>query len=293
VTNTRAGLIAVVLTAALVSLSSIFSRFSYDLGNNPQTLILLRYLMFCPLCLLLIKLTGQSLNLARQQFPATYLAGFFYTLGSGSLLASMYFLPVSLAIVIFYTYPILTLAGRRLIDRQAPGLIEAVCFLLAFFGLFLALNISGARPDTVGVMFALTASASMSVSYLISDSRLKAVPSITLTFHLAVAGLILAAVLIITTRSFNPGQISLANIVYILGAILCFAFAFIFMFKGISLIGAVNTSMILNLEPVFTIALSVLLLGESLSEIQLIGAVLVIAAIVVVQLYQARKRYLA
>ena len=58
---------------------------------------------------------------------------------------------------------------------------------------------------------------------------------------------------------------------------------------GLEVIGPVKTSMLLNTEPILTIFLAAILLGERLSLIQLIGAVLVITGIILIT-SEATKR---
>lgn len=276
----------VMLTALLVSLSSIFSRFAYDAGANPQTLVFFRFLLFSSLYLVIAGIVSKPLHLPRQNRFFVYLAGGFYTLGSGALLASMFYLPVSLAIVIFYTYPIFTLAGEKFAAGERLKPIETGCFVLAFTGLLLALKIDFLTLNATGVGLATIASLAMSASYLTSEKKLKSVKPFLLTFHLALCGLVIMTLYILLTGSFNPGKFTSTALLSVFLASLCFSAAFFCMFKGISLIGAVNTAMILNLEPVFTIGLAFLLLNESLAAIQIFGAVLVIISIITVQRYR-------
>ena len=282
----KAGIAIVTLTALLVSLSSIFSRFAYDAGANPQTLILFRFSLFCLLYLIMACTTSAALRLPQKNRAYVYLAGSFFTLGSGSLLASMFFLPVSLAIVIFYTYPLITLAGEKFLARRLPSLIEIGCFMLAFIGLILALNIQTNAINPIGIGLAITASLGMSASYLVSEKKLKEIVPFLLTFHMALSGFVIMTLFIVFTRSYNPGELVSSNLIFVFLASFSFATAFFFMFKGINLIGAVNTAMILNLEPIFTIGLAFAFLNESLSSSQFMGAALVLLAIIIVQRYQ-------
>ena len=286
----RFGFAIVTLTALLVSLSSIFSRFAYDAGANPQTLVMFRFLLFCLLYLLIAATTSTTLSLPKHNRGYVYLAGSFFTLGSGSLLASMFFLPVSLAIVIFYTYPLITLAGEKILARKKPEPLEIGCFMLAFIGLILALNIRADTVNPIGVGLAITASLGMSASYLVSENKLKAIEPLLLTFHMAICGLAMMSAYVLITQSFNPGKLVGSNMFFVFLASLSFATAFFFMFKGINLIGAVNTAMILNLEPIFTIGLAFAFLNETLSKSQFIGAALVLLAIIIVQRYQNVKK---
>jgi len=73
-------------------------------------------------------------------------------------------------------------------------------------------------------------------------------------------------------------------------AVLSFAAAFLGMFLGVQLIGASRTAMLMNLKPVLTLVLVVLLLNEDLSGHQFLVAALVIAAIVAAQIAAPNKQ---
>ena len=63
------------------------------------------------------------------------------------------------------------------------------------------------------------------------------------------------------------------------GAAVCFALAVTFLFMAIGQIGPLKTGMIDNGSPVWSILVAAILLGEVLSPLQILGAVLVMAAI--------------
>jgi drug/metabolite transporter (DMT)-like permease len=60
-------------------------------------------------------------------------------------------------------------------------------------------------------------------------------------------------------------------------------------FAGIAWIGGVRTSLVMNLEPIASIALGSILLSQFLSDRQLIGAALVIAAVTAVKWLNGKK----
>lgn len=56
------------------------------------------------------------------------------------------------------------------------------------------------------------------------------------------------------------------------------------MFVGVNLTGPSRTAMVMNLEPVMTVGLAIIILEEGLEGNQLLGATLVIATIVATQI---------
>ena len=68
-----------------------------------------------------------------------------------------------------------------------------------------------------------------------------------------------------------------------------YSFAIIGLYAAIAKLGALKTAMLLNMEPIGTIMLAWLILGQRLSPIQLVGAALVIGSI----LFVSRPRSVA
>ena len=75
---------------------------------------------------------------------------------------------------------------------------------------------------------------------------------------------------------------TMSELLKLVGSGLFIATGYITFFSGLRIIGPVRASILLNAEPVYTIALAALFLGERLSLIQLFGAALVITGIVLI-----------
>ncbi|MBZ0216033.1 MAG: DMT family transporter, partial [Fimbriimonadaceae bacterium] len=69
----------------------------------------------------------------------------------------------------------------------------------------------------------------------------------------------------------------------LVGGVVTFGTAYYLMFAGVRLIGATRTSIVMNLEPIFTALLSAFILLEALSPLQILGAVLVILSVAAAQ----------
>ena len=60
-------------------------------------------------------------------------------------------------------------------------------------------------------------------------------------------------------------------------------------FAGMSRVGATNASIISTLEPVITVLLSVALLNENITPLQIGGGVLILVGILILQLWAGNK----
>lgn len=285
---------ALVLLAALsISLTNVSALFVYEAGGNPPTIIVLRNLAFLVICGTWLTASGRFRWLERRGQLICVGAGIAYTCGAAGLLLSLLSLPVSLAILIFFTFPLLTALLESALDRRPPGLGQCVCLLAALAGLYVALEVERFAFAPEGVIFAVVAAVGVAISYVWTGRALPAVDSAVMTFHMAITGLVGAAIYVAATGSFAlPANGGAGYVGWgALGvAVLGFAVAFFAMFRGVHLIGPARTAMVMNLEPVFTIALAFALLSEDLSSRKLIGAALVLAAVVASQLLLKRRR---
>ncbi len=67
------------------------------------------------------------------------------------MLGAFAYMPVSLVVLIFYTFPLLTGLFASLLDRRWPRGIEIVRIVVAFFGLALALDVSLGSLHPIGL----------------------------------------------------------------------------------------------------------------------------------------------
>jgi drug/metabolite transporter (DMT)-like permease len=72
---------------------------------------------------------------------------------------------------------------------------------------------------------------------------------------------------------------------------LVLSIAYVTLFIGLEIIGPVKTSMLLNAEPIITIILAAILLGERLAFTQLIGAGFVMAGIILISREYIKKSH--
>lgn len=278
------GVLTALAAAISISFSNILAPAVVEAGSNTATLLAFRFVCFLLVCALWMRWTGTSFALERRHRGPCIGAGIGNAVGSGALIASFLYLPISLAILIFYTFPLLTRLGECALHRRWPALYELLCLATALAGLAICLGFGFDRLNAPGLFFAIAAALSISGSFVLAGHRLKTIQPTLQTFYMGVTGLIITLAFIAATRSFAPPQFEPVAVTLMLGASVTYAAAFFAIYKGIGMIGASRTAMIMNLEPVLTIGLAILLLQEGLSPHQLFGAAMVIAAVVAAQL---------
>jgi drug/metabolite transporter (DMT)-like permease len=273
------GLVVVLATATSISFSNILSPVVYALGSNPETLLVCRFGSFLVVCGLWLKIRRIPVVIAPRDRLDCVGAGLAFTIGSASLVTAFALIPVSLAVLILYTFPLITRLAECALDRRGPTFWELAWLLAALAGLTICLGIGLARLNGTGLALAFLAAVAISCSFVWTGRRLTSVPPPVMTTYMAGTGLVVALGFTVARNAWALPPLEPVATGLMAAAALSFAGAFLGMFLGVRLIGASRTAMMMNLEPVLTVALAILLLDETLSVYQLLGAALVIASI--------------
>ena len=276
------GTVAAIVAASSYGFSFTLSKLVYDHGTNSLTLVSIRFLALVIVHWYWLRLKGQSLSVRPGVFWLVVGTGFFLFGASGGNLSAIMYVPVSLAILVFYTYPIFTLVFVGLIDRRPPRITQVGAAVVAIVGIGLALEVSFADLHLVGIGLALLGAACAALNLITAQRAMRNVSTPLMTFYAGIAAFCVSG-----SVTVGSGALALpeapagwALFAIVLGL---YCVAIVSMFTAVKWIGPVKTSLVMCVEPIVAIAFAVVLLGERLTMQQLIGAVLVIGAIAAVQ----------
>ena len=188
------GLAIVILGAFSISAHNVLVPVVYEAGTNAPTLLVIRNLGFVLVCGLWMLSRSQALALPARDLQHCIGAGLAYAITSGALIAFFGEIPISLAILVFYLFPLLTRLGESCLDRRAPSFFELLCFLAALLGLGLILGHGWDQVNALGLIYAFIAALGLSTSYLWTGRKLKHLSSTVITFHMAWSGLLAALI---------------------------------------------------------------------------------------------------
>lgn len=281
---------AITCFAALsVSISNVSLPAYYASGGNAQTFLATRYGIATLLCLAIAAFQSVPLLLPGRQLVAALGSGIVFGIGGLLLLSSFALIPVSLAILIFFTFPIITVLIQAPLERRLPGIAQFLCLLIALGGIAFALDLAEFEFDLRGVAMSSLASFCVAGSFVWSGRSLAQADSNVVTVYVSIAALAVAIGFILASDS-PVGEIRPEPDWQSFGvAIGTSVLAFIAMFRGIKLAGPTPAAMILNLEPVFTSFFAWLILSEAMTTNRIIGGGIVIAAVLVSQWLSSRQ----
>ncbi len=284
------GSLAAFVSAASFALNLVLARVVYDTGGNIHALNLVRPLFFLLAVGLVLVLARKAPVLPVRRRWASLLVGLLLTAELYAILGAIQFMPVSVAVLVNYCYPLLiALAtwtlGRGLAGQDRPSWPKALCLFTAFGGLALVLVAPGEAPAPLGLLLAFVSALVMATMLIASERTMAGQDRLVVMFHLLCVTS--AVVIVLSLTLVEPhwpagtfGWLAFA------GSTICFVLATFFLFTAVDLIGPLRTAVIDNSSPIWVILFAALLLGEVLSGRQLLGAGLVVAAVLALQLLQ-------
>lgn len=186
-------------------------------------------------------------------------------------------MPVSVAALLLFSYPLLVSLISVLFGWERLSASGILLLLISFGGLVLMFSEGSQGVSLVGVLCSLLAALSYSV-YVIIISRVSgdlpapvintlvnAGPAITLTVTAVAAG------------SFSLQFAPFCWWYVLLNAVLGGVVAYIMWFTGMKLLGAVGASALSMTEPAFAAMASLVLLGQQMKPMELVGGCILLA----------------
>ena len=274
------GALVVVVALAFTS-SVILARLAYDAGSDAVTVLALRYSVAATLLYIYFLLRGQAAWLPRPLGLKAMAIGLLVATYAYGYLGAVQYIPVSLAVLVFYTYPLLTGLAARLFEREALGPSRLAALAAGLLGVALAVGVTLRGLDARGLGLAVLGAVGLAATIILSQRTMRAAGTLGVTFYVnLVAALAYVAIGLLRGGFALPS--TPAGWHALLAMPLFFSVGITGFFAAVSLIGGVRTATIMNAEPVFTVLGAVLILGEHLAPLQLAGAALVVLAIFLV-----------
>ena len=271
------GMIFALVTACGLGAITTLAKIFYADGGDAITLMLVRLLVATLAFGLVLLMRRKSFRVSRIHRRSLAMIGLFWSGGMICYLSAVETISVSLAVLIFYTYPLLVLAWSIFRRRLPASLPLIILFAAAFLGLYLALSGSEIRLDFGGVLFALLASCGAAFTFIRGAHVASVLSPLVMTFWINAAGLLLIAPLLLDGIAM-PARLD--SVIALALATLLYLVAILSQFEALARLPAARAAFLLNLEPVVSILLAHLVLHESLTMMQTSGVILVISVII-------------
>jgi len=273
----NAGLVLIVLSASSYGIQPVFMRYAYDAGAGTMGLLALRYLAAALVLAAVVRVSGRSFLLPPGRRLAGVITGCYFAVTGSGYLGSVRLIPVSFAVLLTFTYPILVaiVSGLR---GEPMGLRRVGALVAAFVGLALALGVELGELNPLGVAFGLISAIAYTVAIFHLGQATRDTDPLVVNLHAMATGAVIFLPIAAAT-----GEIALPveplGIVGVVGMTLCYFSGVVCFFAAVPRIGTVKTAFLSQLEPVVSIVSAVLILREQLTPVQDFGVVLLFAAV--------------
>jgi drug/metabolite transporter (DMT)-like permease len=300
------GVMLVVLSACSYGSGPFFAKIVYATGTDWLTLLAWRFTFAAVASwawLFLVPAHRAGLRRVRRRHAVALIAcGTLFAANASCAFASLETVPVSLNELILAIYPVVVAVLTLRLGRSLEGRRAWIALAVSTFGV--ALTIGGVRAggNPVGIALAVGSPLVYAV-YLVLTARIAGERRGRLAREQAepptppaVAGALLVTgtwLVILTAATVArepalPTQVPAAAWPGLVGVgVIPGAIAIQAMYAGAARIGAAQAALLSTIEPVFAVTLALVLLGERLSPVQVLGGILVLSAVVVSQLRAA------
>jgi drug/metabolite transporter (DMT)-like permease len=266
---------------ALASLSAvcfgtlpIFAKYAYEDGAEPIALLAARFSASTVLLAVFAAIAKRSITLPGPRALRIFLLGALgYAFESALFFAALTRAPAAVVSLVFYSYPLWTNLGGFAtgLERFQPRSLVA----LGLAGAGIALIFSLPQTPVAGLLLALASAIAVTVYYLFAQVFVREVDPLPAAIHTA-AG---AAVSLTAVGLATGERLPAAALPEAAGLGLVTAVAFVCLYAAVAAIGSAKTAITHMLEPVTTVVLAGLLLGDEITTRIIIGAALIVSAL--------------
>jgi drug/metabolite transporter (DMT)-like permease len=276
------------LIALMMGANHVAARIAFNNGVDVATAVVFRSTVTALVIVTLLAVQGVRVSFSPRHKRMLPVIGLLIGVQSLCLYSAVARLPVALALLAFNTYPIWTAFWSWLIYRRRPERALLLAMPLILIGLALALDVFGAASGLgaqgqwsrigAGVGFALAAAGTFGLALVLTQHEAGDIDGrVRTATTMMMAGLV-ALTMVVSQGGFHlpqapAGWAGLATLTLLYGT------AFTIMFTVLPRLGVVGNSAIMNVEPVFALVLAWLILGQTIATIQVVGALIVVGAV--------------
>lgn len=266
---------------------AVFGKLAYDNGATVGTLLAVRFALAAALFWVLVLGSGAIRDLRklgrRDVAVALALGACGYAAQAGFFFAALERIDASLLSLLLYTFPSMVAIAAIALGRESADRRRLVALVIASAGLVLVLATARAGAlDALGVGLALSAAVVYTTYILVSQGVASRVRPTMLSALVCSGAAVSLAIGSAALGELRPGEVEPTGWLWLAGiAVVSTVAAVSLFFAGLRRVGPTTASVLSTVEPVVTVLLAFLVFGELLGAWQILGGLLVIAAVLV------------
>jgi probable blue pigment (indigoidine) exporter len=274
-----------VIAATSFAVSDVLAKVVFASGGDVLTLALIRGIVGLGVLFVYLRV-GPPLkpDTARTRAIALGLGLLFAAVVYG-LFEAIALITVPIAVLTYFIYPLFTGIGGWMFGVERLSWHAALAAIVAFFGLALMIGAYPHHLSVLGLAFALGAALSRAVFLLVARAELQQADPRLTTWNSLVSSTAAFAIAALVTTNWQPPHNSIGW-VSVLVVSIATASGILMLYVSTNRIGPFRTAVVMNLEPLLAGLISVPLLGEIIAPLQVVGAVVMLGALVAFQVWR-------
>ena len=265
----------ILVSAAAFGAMPIFARFAYADGVDTFTLLAVRFAMATAMLAAVLAVRRRPLPRGRVLLGLVAMGAVGYVGQAMCYFTALTLASAGLVALLLYLYPAMVAAVSAAVLKERLPATTIAALALALAGAALTVGF-GARGSLAGAALAIGAAVIYTVYIIAGTGLMRVVSPIPATLVImASAGVVYAGIVAVRGPRWPA---TVAGFAAIAAVALVTVVATVTFFAALERIGPTKASLLSTFEPIVSVVLAALVLGERLTPLALVGGALIVAA---------------
>lgn len=281
------GKICLLISAFIYGFAPVLAKFTYEGGANGITLTFLRASMCVPLLYIMAKADKKPLGLTKSELKHVLILGVFGgALPIVLLYLSYNYISTGLATTLHFIYPLIIVLASAFLYHEKMTKFKLIAVILVTVGIFLFVDIKNAA-DKTGIVLALLSGVFYSFYVIYMErSGLDDMDPGKFTFYTMLIMSITTLIFGTAVHGISFDLTAGAWVFSMLISLLVTLLAIPLFQRGVKYEGAATAGIMSTFEPITSMAMGALFLGEIVGAAQMLGGAMILSGVIMAELRQ-------
>jgi len=272
------GVFLIIVSGISFGAAAIFARFAYEAGTNPITLLFLRF-GIASICMIFIILVRKNpLPRGRILIGLVLMGALGYVGQSFCYFTGLTLASAGLVALLLYLYPAIVTVISVIFLKEPVSKLKITVLVLALAGTVLTIGPAGGGQP-LSIILSLGAAFIYSIYILVGSKIVKQGTAIQSSTVIIISAAVVYGGLISIQGPAFPVTLS-GWISVIALALISTVLAVVTFLAGLERVGPTNAATLSTIEPVVTVVLASLILGETITPLRILGGMMILLAVI-------------
>lgn len=273
------GVLLIIISGISFGASAIFARLAYEAGATPITLMFLRFGIASVCMLFIMVVKGIPLPRGRILFGLMLMGAIGYAGQSFCYFTALTMVSAGLVALLLYLYPAIVTVLAVVVLKEPITKLKIMALIFALAGTTLTIAPTGSGQP-LGIILGLGTAFIYSIYIIVGSKITKQGTVIQSSTVIIISAAVMYAGLVAIQGAAFPSTLSgwasvgaIALISTVLGIMTFLA--------GLERVGPTNAATLSTIEPVVTVTLAIIVLGETITPLRIAGGMMILLAVII------------